>query len=64
MGQAQRAFEVAMLCQCATVFMIGMRRAQNPTSLDLLIVRFGIIPLFIIAISAQYLRTSYAIQHP
>ena len=43
-----RAFLVALLCQLATDFMILIRRPLAPTKLDVSIVRYGIIPLFIL----------------
>ncbi len=47
-GQTHRAFWVAMLCQWAIVFIILVRRPMAPTKSDLVIVRYGIIPLLLV----------------
>lgn len=47
-GQTHRAFWVAFLCHWAAVWIILLRRPIDPTRLDLLIVRYGIIPLLLI----------------
>ena len=49
-GQIHRAFWVAIICQWAMVWMILFRRPMNPTRLDLLIVRYGIIPMILIVV--------------
>jgi hypothetical protein len=48
LGQTHQAFWVAFLCQWAVVWIILLRRPMDPTRLDLLIVRYGIIPLLLI----------------
>jgi len=48
LGHMHRAFWVSMLCQWATVFLLLVRRPMQPTMLDLAIVRYGIVPLFVI----------------
>jgi hypothetical protein len=50
LGQMQRAFWVAFLCQWAMVWIILLRRPSRPTRLDLAIVRYGIVPLLIIVV--------------
>lgn len=47
-GRMHRAYLVALLCQLATVVLVLVRRPLNPTKVDLAIVRFGIVPLFVI----------------
>ncbi len=54
-GQTHRAFWVAFLCQWAMVWIILFRRAIHPTCLDLLLVRYGIVPLlFIVSIAGPW----------
>lgn len=50
-GQTHRAFWVAFLCQWATTCIVLFRRPMNPTRTDLLIVRYGIIPMMAIVTS-------------
>lgn len=64
MGQTNRACEVAMLCQWITNMLVVLRRPQTPTSLDLIIIRYGFVPIFLIAIVAGEIRTAYAIENP
>ncbi|MCU0719742.1 MAG: hypothetical protein MUC83_08565 [Pirellula sp.] len=68
-GQTHRAFWVAFLCQWAMVWIILCRRSMHPTWLDLLLVRYGIIPLlFVVAgVGPWFLRitaTSIDSTHP
>ena len=51
-GQTHRAFWVAFLCQWAMVWIILFRRPMKPTRLDVVIVRFGIVPLLLIVAGA------------
>ncbi len=51
-GQTTRAFVVALLCQWAMAWIILLRRPKNPTRFDLLLVRYGIIPLLFIVAGA------------
>ena len=51
-GQTHRAFWVAFLCQWAMVWIMLFRRPNNPTWFDLLLVRYGIVPLLIIVAGA------------
>lgn len=51
-GQTTRAFGVALLCQWAMVWIILLRRPMHPTRSDLLLVRYGIIPLLFIVAGA------------
>ena len=51
-GQMHRAFWVAFLCQWAMVWIILHRRAMHPTRFDLLLVRYGIVPLLFIVVGA------------
>jgi len=51
-GQTHRAFWVAFLCQWATVSLLLLRRPSNPSRLDLLIVRYGIVPILILIVCA------------
>jgi hypothetical protein len=44
-GQTLRAFMVAFLCQWAIASIILVRRPMNPTRLDSLVVRYGIVPV-------------------
>jgi hypothetical protein len=50
-GETHRAFGIAFACQWAATWIIMLRRPRNPTTLDLAIVRYGIVPLlFMVAI--------------
>ncbi len=51
-GQTTRAFVVALLCQWAMAWIILLRRPKNPTRFDLLLVRYGIIPLLFVVAGA------------
>ena len=51
-GQTARAFGVALLCQWAMVWIMLLRRPMNPTRSDLIIARYGIIPLLFIVAGA------------
>ncbi len=51
-GQMHRAFWVSFLCQWAMVFINLLRRPMNPTRLDLAIVRYGVVPIFILIVNA------------
>ena len=51
-GQMHRAFWVSFLCQWAMVIIILLRRPMNPTRLDLAIVRYGVVPIFILIVNA------------
>lgn len=44
-GQMLRTFAVAFLCQWAITWIILFRRPMNPTRLDRVIVRYGIVPV-------------------
>ena len=57
-GQTTRAFGVALLCQWAMVWIILLRRPMNPTRSDLILARYGIIPLlfFVAAAGPPLLR--------
>lgn len=57
-GRTHRAYLVALLCQLATVFLILLRRPIAPTKIDLAIVRFGILPMFVAVtwLGPDYLR--------
>lgn len=59
-GQMHRAFWVSFLCQWAMVCVILLRRPMNPTRLDLAIVRYGIIPIFILIVFAGPWLIKYA----
>lgn len=48
--EPHHAFLVALLCQLATDFMILIRRPLAPTKFDLAIVRYGILPLFVVVL--------------
>ena len=48
MGQTHRAFWVAFLCQWLMVAMIRLRRPLHPTEFDLALIRYGIIPIFLL----------------
>jgi hypothetical protein len=43
LGETQRAFLIAFVCQWITVLVIRFRRPHNPTEFDLLFIRYGII---------------------
>ena len=47
-GLLHRAFLIAILCQCAVVVTSLFRRPKNPTKMDLLLVSYGILPLFLV----------------
>jgi hypothetical protein len=49
-GPMLRVFLVAMLGQWSTALIILLRRPTNPTRLDLAMVRYGILPLFIVVL--------------
>jgi hypothetical protein len=57
-GQTLRAFAVAFLCQWAVTWIILYRRPMNPTRLDRLAIRYGILPvlLLILLCGATWLR--------
>jgi hypothetical protein len=57
-GQMHRAFWVAFLCQWAMVWIILCRRSMHPTWFDLLLVRYGIVPLLFVVAGAgpRFLR--------
>ncbi|QDU45316.1 hypothetical protein Mal52_38090 [Symmachiella dynata] len=63
-GQMNRACTVAIISQWLLITLITYRRPQNPTRCDLLAVRFGFIPIFVITTFAQHWRTDFAIAHP
>ncbi len=63
-GQANRACSVAILSYWILVAIITYRHRQSPTRCDLLVARFGFIPIFAVTAFAQHWRTSYAIAHP
>jgi hypothetical protein len=46
-GATHRAFLVALLCQLAIDFLILVRRPMSPSKVDLAIVRYGNLPLFV-----------------
>ena len=47
-GQTLRAFAVAFLCQWALTWIILFRRPMNPTRLDRLAIRYGILPMLLL----------------
>ena len=56
-GQMHRAFLLAFLCQWAIVGILLFRRAMHPTWFDLLLGRYGIIPLlFIVACAGPWFQ--------
>jgi hypothetical protein len=47
-GQTLRGFTVALLCQWALTWIILYRQPMNPTRWDRALIRYGIVPVFVL----------------